>query len=92
MRRILLNYLLPIILPFVIYGVWLAFARYKAKTAGAEGAPEWRDAPWTWLVIASAGLVAASFVVLALQGGSSPGETYIPPRYLEGEIVPARTE
>ncbi len=31
MRRILLNYLLPIILPFVIYGLWLAFARYKAR-------------------------------------------------------------
>jgi peptidoglycan/LPS O-acetylase OafA/YrhL len=92
MRRILLNYLLPIILPFVIYGLWLAFARYKARKAGEEGGPEWRDAPWTWLMIASAGLVAAGFVVLALQGGTSPDTTYYPPQYIDGEIVQSHAE
>ena len=92
MRRILLSYLLPIALPFVIYGVWVAFARFKARRAGEEGGPEWRDAPWTWLLIASVGLVAVGFVLLALQGGSPPGESYIPPSYSEGEIVPSRTE
>ncbi len=92
MRRMLLNYLLPIALPFVIYGVWFVFARYKARRAGEEGGPEWREAPWTWLLTASAGLVAVGFIVLALQGGSPPGESYIPPSYSDGEIVPGRTE
>ena len=92
MRRMLLSYLLPIALPFVIYGVWVAFARYKVRHAGQEGGPEWRDTPWTWLLIASTGLVAVGFLVLALQGGSPPGETYFPPSYSAGEIVPGRTE
>ena len=92
MRQILLQYLLPIILPFVIYGAWFAFARYKARAAGADGAPEWRDAPWTWLLTASAGLVAAGFVVLALRGGNPIDETYVPPRYIDGEIVSGHTE
>lgn len=92
MRRVLLNYLLPIILPFVIYGVWLAFARYKARKAGEVGGPEWRDAPWTWLMIASASLVGVGFVVLALQGGAPPGSTYHPPEYIDGEIVPSHTD
>ncbi len=92
MRRLLLNYLLPIALPFIVYGVWLLLARRKARLAGAGGAPEWHDVPWTWLLIASALLVAASFVVVALMDGSPPGGTYVPPQYIEGEIVPARTE
>ena len=92
MRRTILQYLLPIILPFVIYSAWIAFARYKARATGGGETPEWRDAPWIWLLTASAGLVAAGFVVLALQGGSPTDETYVPPQYIDGEIVPGRTE
>ncbi len=92
MRRLLLNYLLPIILPFAIYGFWLAYARYKARTAGHDGMPEWRDAPWTGLMVASAGLVAAGFVVLASIGGNPIDQKYIPPQYIDGVIVPSRTE
>ncbi len=92
MRRLLLNYLLPIALPFIIYGVGLLLARRKARLAGADGVPEWRDAPLTWLLIASALLVAASFVALALTSGSPPGGTYVAPQYIDGVIVPGRTE
>jgi choline-glycine betaine transporter len=88
----LLNYLLPIILPFAIYGLWLVFARYKALQAGEEGGPEWRDAPWTWLMISSASLVGIGFVVLSLQGGAPPGATYYPPEFVDGEIVPGHAE
>ena len=92
MTRILLHYVLPIVLPFVIYGVWLALARRKARPAGAAATPDWRDAPWVWLLIAGGGLVAVSLVALALTGGNPPGETYIPPHLIDGEIVPGRTE
>lgn len=92
MRRLLLSYLLPIVLPFIIYGVWLLLARRKVRLAGADGVPEWRDAPWTWLLTASALLVAASFVALALTGGSPPGGTYVAPHYIDGVIVPGRME
>ncbi len=43
-------------------------------------------------MIASAGLVAAGFVVLALQGGTSPDTTYYPPQYIDGEIVQSHAE
>ncbi|MFQ5959209.1 MAG: DUF6111 family protein [Alphaproteobacteria bacterium] len=92
MRRILLNYLLPLILPFIVYGVWLAFIRWRARAAGVTGAPGWRDAPWTWLLIAGVVLVAASIAALGIVGGSPPGGTYIPPHMEGGEIVPGRTE
>ena len=92
MRRLLLNYLLPIVLPFAFYGIWLAYARYKARTAGHEGAPEWRDAPWTWLMVAGAVLVAVGFASLAFIGGSPIDQKYIPPKYIDGVIVPSHTE
>lgn len=92
MRRMLLNYLLPIILPFVIYSVWLTYARYRARMAGQDNRPEWRDAPWTWLMVSAAALMAIGFASLALIGGSPTGQKYIPPQYIDGVIVPSRME
>ena len=92
MRRLLLNYLLPIVLPFAVYGIWLAFTRYKARTSGHDGMPEWRDTPWTWLMVAGAVLVAAGFASLAFIGGSPIDQKYIPPKYIDGVIVPSHTE
>ncbi len=92
MSRIVLQYVLPLLVPFVIYGAWLALSRSKARPAGADAAPEWREAPWTWLLIAGLGLLIASLVGLALVDGASPEKTYVPPQFIDGEIVPARTE
>lgn len=92
MKRLLINYLLPVILPFAVYAFWLAYARYKARTAGHDNSPEWRDAPWTWLMVAGAALVAASLAVLASIDGSPIDQKYIPPQYIDGVIVPSRME
>ncbi len=89
MSRIFLHYIVPLLLPFVVYGVWLALARRRAGPAGAR---DWRDAPWTWLAIAGMGLLIMSLVGLALVSGSPPGGTYVPPQYIDGEIVPGRVE
>ncbi len=70
MTRILLHYVLPILLPFIVYGVWRALARRKAQSASAA-APVWRDAPWTWLLIAGLGLACVGLVALALTGGTT---------------------
>ena len=92
MRRMLLNYLLPIVLPFAIYGIWLTYARFRARTAGHDGVPEWRDTPWTWLMVAGTVLVALSLASLAFIGGSPIDQKYIPPQYIDGVIVPSRME
>ena len=92
MSRIVLQYVLPLLVPFVIYGAWLALARNKARRAGADAVPEWREAPWTWLLIAGLGLLIASLVGLAVQGGDPLGKTYVAPQFIDGEIVPAHTE
>ncbi len=92
MRRILLNYLLPLLLPLVVYGIWLALARRKARLAGAAEVPGWGNAPWTWLLVAGIGLVSVGLVTLALVGDGPTGGTYVPPQFIDGEIVPGRME
>ncbi len=92
MSRMFLHYVLPILLPFLVYGAWLVLSRRKAQLAGEDAEHEWREAPWTWLLIAGLGLLIASLVGLALVEGDPRGKTYVPPQFIDGEIVPARTE
>ena len=82
MLRLLLQYLLPLLLPFL---AWLLYARL-AHRAGLE------DAPWLGLASAGVGLLAVSLVTWGLLSGSEPGEAYLPARVEDGRLVPGRTE
>jgi Family of unknown function (DUF6111) len=81
--RLLLQYLLPLVLPFLVY---LAYAHLAQKTRVLDGAP--------WLVLAAAGvgLLAVSLVSWRLLTGAPPGETYTPARIEDGRVVPGTTE
>ena len=90
--RILLHYVLPLATPFVVYWIWLTWARRRALLAEQENLPQWREAPITWLLIASVALVAASFVIFGSLGNSPPEVIYHPPEVVDGEIVPSWVE
>lgn len=92
MRRLLLNYLLPLLLPFIAYGAWVMLVRWRTRRAGETGGPEWRDAPWTWLFIAGLGLMVIGFAVFGHLGRSPPDSAYTPARVIDGEIVPGRMD
>jgi hypothetical protein len=81
MLRILLQYLLPLVLPFLAY---LIYARLAHKTGMG-------DAPWIALAAAGVGLLAVSLVSWGLLTGSDPGETYVPARFEDGQLVPGTT-
>lgn len=83
MLRILLQYLLPLVLPFLVY---LLYA-YLAKKPGAVS-----DGPWIGLAAAGVALMAVSLVTWGLLSGSEPGGTYVPARFEDGRLVPGRTE
>ncbi len=94
MSRILLHYVLPLILPLLLYCIWLGIHRRRRQAAGAPLPEGWglRDAPWTWLFITGIALLGASLVSLALLGSSPPESKYVPHSIVDGEIVPSRTE
>jgi hypothetical protein len=90
MIRVLLQYLLPLLLPMALYLLWTWFTRKRQ----AAGAPAYRlqDGPWFWLILAGVALASAGLVYVALNTGSKPGGTYIPPRWEDGRISPGRIE
>lgn len=90
MTRILLQYLLPFLLPMAIYLLWALFAR-KRRAAG--GAPyRLQDGPWFWVILAGLVLAAGGLVFTALTSGEAPGGVYTAPRWEDGKIVPGRIE
>jgi Family of unknown function (DUF6111) len=82
MIRILLTIVLPLLLPTLLYLVWLAASQ---RTALAGPAP-WRDMPWTWLVAAGVVLAALFLFFINIRVGSQG--SYVPPIYIDGRVVP----
>ena len=72
--------LIPILLPFVIYWIYLLLARRRARLAGEGRLPGWEQAPWTWIITASAVLLAASLITYRVTSGVEPGAIVEPPR------------
>ena len=83
MSRPILERLLLIALPFVVYGAYLLALRFApAQTPGQ------RQHPWTWLFIAGLALFAASFIVWGFTEGEPTTGTYVAPHVVNGKIVP----
>jgi heme A synthase len=80
----LLRITLLFLAPFLLYAVWIILARRFAKTKG----PNWNDAPMTWLTVAGLVLVIAGFVATGLMTGEDATGTYVPPRVIDGVVLP----
>lgn len=78
--RILLQYVLPLVLPAAIYFGWVLIAKGKKISL--------RDGPWFGLIVAGFALMASVLVYTALTGGSEPGGTYYPSYVEDGKVVP----
>jgi Family of unknown function (DUF6111) len=86
MLRVLLQYLLPLLLPFLLYAAYVGLAHGRM--------PSWLDLDAReWALLGGAGfvLLTISLFTWSLLSGSPPEEIYIPPHVENGEIVPGRT-
>lgn len=92
MIRILLQYILPIALPSLLYVAWLAYENRRIARGGAGRPPRWQEGPWPWLI--AGGVVFAVLLSFALAniGGYGTGGTYVPPRVEDGRIIPGHVE
>ena len=84
MIRVLLTILLPLILPTLLYVLWLVAAR-RAELAGPG---VWRSLPWAWLAVIGVVLSGGLLYFVGTHIGSMPQGTYVPPRYIDGRIEP----
>ena len=79
MIRILLTYVVPLIVPAVIYFLWLRF----------RGGAREREHPWPWLIGAGILLTAIVLAGFALLSGTPDG-IYEPAHLEDGKLVPGR--
>ena len=90
MTRLLLNYLLPLILPTLLFLLWAWFARRRQASGGV--AQQLSSGPWFWLIMAGVVLAAGGLIYTALTHGGDPGGIYVAPRFEDGRVVPGRIE
>ncbi len=81
----LLFMVLPMLLPFVLYGIY----RWGAARRARRGLSE---VPWIMLFAASIVLVIIGLATLRYLSGYEPGLNYAPARLENGRIVPAETK
>jgi hypothetical protein len=83
MLRVCLEIILPLLLPTVLYLLWVTALR----PSHSAGAISWTGLPWAWLGGAGIVLLAVVLVLFALSGGQHDG-TYVPAHLEHGRIVP----
>lgn len=93
MFRLFFTYILPLIVPALIYLAW-NWIQMRRALAGRrpEPPPTFANIPWLFLAGAGVSLLIVTLLALMLSGGGAdPGKTYVPPRFEGGKIKPAET-
>ncbi len=82
MIRSILFHLIPLLLPFVVYAVYLYF------NARAGGDKKWGKVSLAVTTMIGLLLMAASLITLGLVSGSPrEGTVYVPPRFEDGRLI-----
>jgi Family of unknown function (DUF6111) len=87
MPRLLLTIVLPLLLPTVLYLVWVTTLRRPQN-----GAIAWTTWPWVWLAGAGIALLAIVLFFVTVHFGAQQEGVYVPPRWQNGHIVPGHIE
>lgn len=85
MIRLLLYHIVPLLLPFVAYALYL-MATKRAREHGEV----LEDTPWYWLFISGLVLTGISILFYWYVIQEPAGGTYVPPHVQDGTIVPGR--
>ena len=83
--RILLQVVLPLLAPIVIYSIW---SYWEAKRQG-KGMPSWEEGNWFWAALIGVFLSVATLTYVATTG-ANPNTEYTSPRLENGNIIPGQ--
>ncbi len=79
----------PVLLPVLIYLLWMLRHRNLAAQAG-EDVPDWTEGPWLWAATATVVLAMIGFLILGLSAEPNREEIYSPAEFKDGELVEER--
>jgi len=88
MPREILTLIVPLVLPTLVYLLWLRAARWSE----AGDAVAWHKLPWVWLALSGVALTAVVLFVVTVGFGTAMPGIYVPPRVQNGQIVPGHIE
>ncbi len=87
MTRLLIQYLVPLLLPTAIYMLWLWYSGRRAARTG-DTPPSFTRGGFFWTILSGAILLFMSLAFLALTGGVAPDAgVYEAPRLENGKIT-----
>lgn len=90
MIRVFLVVILPMLAPFILYGLYVWWARRQRAAAGdGRVLPGEEPVPWLWMALAGVVLMTASLLLVGFDRGVAPGTKVLPPAFVDGEVVPA---
>ena len=88
--RSFLQYVIPLVLPMVVYFATMYFLRHRAGARGNE-VPSIERSHVFWSLILGFGLMIAGLAYIAATSGVAPGSgEYQAPRLEDGKIVPPK--
>jgi len=91
--RLLLELVLPALIPVLIYLGYLRVEQRRAAARGeGEALPWWAETPW--IPLAGAGVLLAAIVlsVVVLRSGDAIHGVYVPAHLENGALVPEHVE
>jgi hypothetical protein len=89
MIRIFFTYVLPLLLPTLIYVLWVWNARRRHDPDGEDDLPGLRRGPLFWSLTSGFLLMIAGLITIALMAGDPPDSgAYQSPRLKGGKILP----
>ncbi|MBL6952129.1 MAG: hypothetical protein ISR50_05830 [Alphaproteobacteria bacterium] len=81
----ILYHLVPFLLPFIAYALFL-FATRRAREKGQA----FDEAPWLWLFATGLVLMVASLIAVWAFTGDPAGGQYVAPHVQDGKMVPGQ--
>jgi hypothetical protein len=82
MTRIALTIMVPLLVPSVLYLLWVCATGRWAMGAGLT------SLPWPWLLASGVILMALTLITVSVHYGNSPQGAYVPPRIEGDRVVP----
>lgn len=90
MLRTFFLYFWPVLIPVILYVLWVLWARHKVEEG--QNPLTWTEGPWLVTLIASFLIALVCFIPVIRHKAVYKGDSYEPAQYKDGTLVPGKVE